>query len=136
MSFTKLGLIETLLKAVEKEGYSTPTPIQEQAIPVLLQGKDVLGTAQTGTGKTAAFALPMIQLLTTLPRPEKRVVRGLIVVPTRELAVQIQESLMQYSRFSNLRIGMFFGGVSKFGQINLLRQGVDIAVATPGRLLD
>ena len=136
MPFTNLGLIDALLKAVEKEGYTNPTPIQEQAIPVLLQGKDVLGTAQTGTGKTAAFALPMIQLLTQLPKPEKRVVRGLIVVPTRELAVQIQESFMQLSRFSNLRIGMFFGGVSKFGQINLLRQGVDIAVATPGRLLD
>ena len=136
MSFTKLGLNDSLLKAIEKEGYTVPTPIQEQAIPVLLSGKDVLGTAQTGTGKTAAFALPMIQLLMTLPRPEKRVVRALIVVPTRELAVQIQESFMQFSRFSNLRIGMFFGGVSKFGQINLLRQGVDIAVATPGRLLD
>jgi ATP-dependent RNA helicase RhlE len=136
MSFTKLGLNDSLLKAVEKEGYTVPTPIQEQAIPLLLAGKDVLGTAQTGTGKTAAFALPMIQLLMTLPRPEKRVVRALIVVPTRELAVQIQESFMTLSRFSNLRIGMFFGGVSKFGQINLLRQGVDIAVATPGRLLD
>ena len=136
MSFTNLGLNDALLKAVEKEGYSNPTPIQEQAIPVLLAGKDVLGTAQTGTGKTAAFALPMIQMLMNLPRPEKRVVRALIVVPTRELAVQIQESFMTLSRFSNLRIGMFFGGVSKFGQINLLRQGVDIAVATPGRLLD
>jgi ATP-dependent RNA helicase RhlE len=136
MSFTKLGLNDALLKAVEKEGFTIPTPIQEQAIPVLLSGKDVLGTAQTGTGKTAAFALPMIQLLMTLPRPEKRVVRALIVVPTRELAVQIQEHFMQLSRFSNLRIGMFFGGVSKFGQVNLLRQGVDIAVATPGRLLD
>ncbi len=136
MSFTKLGLNDSLLKAVEKEGYTVPTPIQEQAIPLLLAGKDVLGTAQTGTGKTAAFALPMIQMLMTLPRPEKRVVRALIVVPTRELAVQIQESFMTLSRFSNLRIGMFFGGVSKFGQINLLRQGVDIAVATPGRLLD
>ncbi len=136
MSFTKLGLNDSLLKAVEKEGYTIPTPIQEQAIPVLLAGKDVLGTAQTGTGKTAAFALPMIQMLMSLPRPEKRVVRALIVVPTRELAVQIQESFMTLSRFSNLRIGMFFGGVSKFGQINLLRQGVDIAVATPGRLLD
>jgi ATP-dependent RNA helicase RhlE len=136
MSFTNLGLNDALLKAIEKEGYTIPTPIQQQAIPVLLSGKDVLGTAQTGTGKTAAFALPMIQLLMTLPRPEKRVVRALIVVPTRELAVQIQESFMTLSRFSNLRIGMFFGGVSKFGQINLLRQGIDIAVATPGRLLD
>lgn len=136
MSFTNLGLNDALLKAVEKEGYTIPTPIQQQAIPVLLAGKDVLGTAQTGTGKTAAFALPMIQMLMSSPRTEKRVVRALIVVPTRELAVQIQESFMTLSRFSNLRVGMFFGGVSKFGQINLLRQGVDIAVATPGRLLD
>ena len=136
MSFTNLGLSESLLKSVEKAGYANPTPIQEKAIPVLIAGKDVLGTAQTGTGKTAAFALPMIQLLASLPKLEKRVVRALVIVPTRELAVQIQESLMQLSRFSNLRIGMFFGGVSKFGQINVLRQGVDIAVATPGRLLD
>lgn len=136
MSFTNLGLSESLLKSVEKAGYTIPTPIQEKAIPVLIAGKDVLGTAQTGTGKTAAFALPMIQLLASLPKLEKRVVRALVIVPTRELAVQIQETLMQLSRFNNLRIGMFFGGVSKFGQINALRQGVDIAVATPGRLLD
>jgi len=136
MSFTNLGLSESLLKSVEKAGYTVPTPIQEKAIPVLISGKDVLGTAQTGTGKTAAFALPMIQLLSGLPKLEKRVVRALVIVPTRELAVQIQETLMQLSRFNNLRIGMFFGGVSKFGQINALRQGVDIAVATPGRLLD
>jgi ATP-dependent RNA helicase RhlE len=136
MSFTNLGLNESLLKSVEKAGYTTPTPIQQQAIPVLLSGKDVLGTAQTGTGKTAAFALPIIQKLMEGPRPEKRVVRALIIVPTRELAVQIQETFLQLARFSNLRVGMFFGGVSKFGQINMLKQGVDIAVATPGRLLD
>jgi ATP-dependent RNA helicase RhlE len=136
MSFQGLGLNESLLKSVEKAGYEIPTPIQVKAIPVLLEGKDVLGTAQTGTGKTAAFALPMIQKLMQLPRLEKRVVRALIIVPTRELAVQIQESFLEFSRFSNLRVGMFFGGVSKFGQINALKQGVDIAVATPGRLLD
>jgi ATP-dependent RNA helicase RhlE len=136
MSFSTLGLNESLLKSVEKAGYTTPTPIQQQAIPALLSGKDVLGTAQTGTGKTAAFALPIIQKLMESPRPEKRVVRALIIVPTRELAVQIQENFLQLSRFSNLRVGMFFGGVSKFGQINALKQGVDIAVATPGRLLD
>lgn len=136
MSFTNLGLNESLLKSVEKAGYTTPTPIQQQAIPMLLSGKDVLGTAQTGTGKTAAFALPIIQKLMEGPRPEKRVVRALIIVPTRELAVQIQETFLQLSRFSNLRIGMFFGGVSKFGQINTLKQGIDVAVATPGRLLD
>jgi ATP-dependent RNA helicase RhlE len=136
MSFTNLGLNEALLRAVEKAGYTTPTPIQQQAIPILISGKDVLGTAQTGTGKTAAFALPMIQLIASLPKETKRVTRGLIIVPTRELAVQIQETLMQLARFSNLRIGMFFGGVSKFGQINMLKQGIDIAVATPGRLLD
>ncbi|MEY3431719.1 MAG: hypothetical protein RIS53_617, partial [Bacillota bacterium] len=91
MSFTNLGLTEALLKSVEKAGYTIPTPIQEKAIPLLISGKDVLGTAQTGTGKTAAFALPMIQLLSGLPKLEKRVVRALVIVPTRELAVQIQE---------------------------------------------
>jgi ATP-dependent RNA helicase RhlE len=136
MSFQSLGLSEVLLKSVDKAGYTTPTPIQLQAIPVLLSGKDVLGTAQTGTGKTAAFALPMIQSLPPIQPGEKRVVRGLIIVPTRELAVQIQETFMGLSRFSNLRIGMFFGGVSKYQQISTLKQGVDIAVATPGRLLD
>ncbi len=136
-TFTDLGLSSSLLKAIEKQGYTEPTDIQSQAIPLLLSNKDVLGSAQTGTGKTAAFALPIIHHLEGPRDPKiKRVVQALILAPTRELAIQIQENFFQYSRFSNLRIGCFYGGVSKVPQMKTLYHGVDIVIGTPGRILD
>lgn len=138
MSFEKLKLIEPILKALQSEGYTTPTPIQAQAIPLVLDRKDLLGCAQTGTGKTAAFAIPIIQLLTQdkhLPAG-KRLIRSLILTPTRELAIQIGESFESYGRNTNLRYKVIFGGVSQHSQVESLRAGVDILVATPGRLLD
>ncbi|MHA8088402.1 DEAD/DEAH box helicase [Aquirufa sp. Wall-65K1] len=138
MSFEKLNLIEPILKALQSEGYTTPTPIQAQAIPLVLDRKDLLGCAQTGTGKTAAFAIPIIQLLTQdkhLPAG-KRLIRSLILTPTRELAIQIGESFESYGKNTNLRYKVIFGGVSQHSQVESLRAGVDILVATPGRLLD
>lgn len=138
MSFENLNLIEPILKALKTEGYTIPTPIQKQAIPLVLARKDLLGCAQTGTGKTAAFAIPIIQLLTEdkTPAQGKRVIRSLILTPTRELAIQIGESFANYGRNTNLKYKVIFGGVSQFSQVESLRSGIDILVATPGRLLD
>ncbi|MCK9423422.1 MAG: DEAD/DEAH box helicase [Bacteroidales bacterium] len=138
MSFKDLLLIEPLLLALKTEGYSIPTPIQEKAIPVVLQRKDLLGCAQTGTGKTAAFALPILQLLEEEKRLDagKRVIRALIVTPTRELAIQIRESFAAYGKHTSLRCQVIFGGVPQNAQTTALKTGVDILVATPGRLLD
>jgi ATP-dependent RNA helicase RhlE len=137
MSFKNLGIIPEILKAVEHEGYDTPSPIQEQAIPVLLQQKDVLASAQTGTGKTAAFSIPIIQgLYQDNLQYEKKHIRALILAPTRELAEQIKDSFRGYSRHMGLRTEVIYGGVSQRGQEIALRKGVDILVATPGRLLD
>jgi len=132
MSFSKLGLTEELVRAVEQLGFETPTAIQAQAIPSILEGHDVVGTAQTGTGKTAAFTLPLLQ---RLGQPNGKV-RALILTPTRELAQQVEASLREVGRFSRLRSCAIFGGVSQRGQESALRRGVDIVVATPGRLLD
>ena len=138
MTFKELGLAEPILKALEAEGYTHPTPIQEQSIPILLQGIDLLGVAQTGTGKTAAFGIPILhQLYEGISlRQTKRKVKALIVTPTRELAIQISESLTAYGKYTGLRNTVIFGGVKQGKQVNALRGGVDILVATPGRLLD
>ncbi|NIA21961.1 MAG: DEAD/DEAH box helicase [Anaerolineaceae bacterium] len=139
MPFNNLGLIEPLLQAVRSEGYTTPTTIQEQAIPPILGGKDLLGCAQTGTGKTAAFALPILQHLhrrAAADRRRQRPIRALIMAPTRELAAQIGESFQVYGRHAGLRHTVIFGGVKQGPQDRALRRGVDILVATPGRLLD
>jgi ATP-dependent RNA helicase RhlE len=139
VSFNNLQLIEPLLKALQHEGYTTPTPIQQQAIPAILERKDLLGCAQTGTGKTAAFAVPLLQLMhedqTASPKSQ-RTIQTLILTPTRELAIQIEESFKAYGRNLNLRHLVVFGGVSQVSQVNSLRRGIDILVATPGRLLD
>ncbi|HDH98216.1 MAG TPA: DEAD/DEAH box helicase, partial [Deltaproteobacteria bacterium] len=130
-------LVPELRRAVASAGYVTPTPIQEQCIPHLLEGQDLLGTAQTGTGKTAAFALPLLQRLSANGRrPRKGTPRALILAPTRELAAQIGESIQTYGRFLRLSHTTIFGGVSQFHQVKVLNRGVDILVATPGRLLD
>jgi ATP-dependent RNA helicase RhlE len=138
MAFKKLELIEPLLKAVEAEGYHTPTPIQTQSIPLVLERRDLLGCAQTGTGKTAAFAIPILQLLYLEKKPEQgpRQIKVLVLTPTRELAIQIDESFAAYGKFTGLTHTVIFGGVSQLNQTNILRRGVDILVATPGRLLD
>mgnify|MGYP002619515320 CR=1 FL=1 len=137
MSFEKLGLIEPILKALTEEGYTTPTPIQAQSIPIILEGDDLLGCAQTGTGKTAAFTIPIIQLMLANQKEErKRKIRTLIVTPTRELAIQINESFKAYGRHTNLKSTVIFGGVNQNPQTSSLRQGVDVLIATPGRLLD
>ena len=138
MTFENLNLIEPILHALKTEGYTEPTPIQEQAIPVLLKGKDLMGCAQTGTGKTAAFAIPILQLLYGQPLPStgKRHIKALIVTPTRELAIQISESFAAYGKHTGLRHTVIYGGVSQNAQTTALRNGVDILVATPGRLLD
>ena len=137
MQFSDLNLIEPILRAVDEEGYTTPTPIQAQSIPIVLEGTDLLGCAQTGTGKTAAFAIPIIQLLSATKRTEKkRKIRSLILTPTRELAVQIKESFQAYGRHTELRSTVIFGGVGQFAQVNTLNNGVDILIATPGRLID
>ena len=130
-------LIEELQRAVSEEGYVTPTPIQEQCIPLLLEGKDLIGTAQTGTGKTAAFTLPLLERLSgNSQRPAKGTPRALILAPTRELAAQIEESIQTYGRFLKLTHTVIFGGVNQHRQVKALNRGVDILVATPGRLLD
>lgn len=137
MSFENLGLIEPILKALKEEGYTTPTPIQAQSIPTILKGEDLLGCAQTGTGKTAAFTIPIIQLMLSNQQQQgKRKIRTLIVTPTRELAIQINESFKAYGRHTNLKSTVIFGGVNQNPQTSTLRQGVDVLIATPGRLLD
>ncbi|HRH64282.1 MAG TPA: DEAD/DEAH box helicase [Bacteroidia bacterium] len=137
MSFESLNLIAPILKAVQEEGYTLPTPIQSQAIPIVLQGTDLLGCAQTGTGKTAAFAIPILQLLSKpSPAEKKKKIRSLIVTPTRELAIQIGESFTAYGRHTGLTNTVIFGGVTQGAQTNTLQRGVDILIATPGRLLD
>ena len=138
MSFKNLNLIEPILKALETEGYTTPTPIQEQGIPVVLEGKDLLGCAQTGTGKTAAFAIPILQNLYNNKHEEKGAwnIKALVLTPTRELAIQIDESFAAYGKNTGLKHLVVFGGVSQYHQTNALRRGVDILIATPGRLLD
>ncbi len=135
MTFSDLKLIEPLVSALSKKGYTTPTPIQQQAIPSLLQGKDIFGCAQTGTGKTAAFALPILQLLNTNPKGGNHI-KALILAPTRELALQINESFKAYGSNIGSRQTTVFGGVSQLHQVNALKKGVDILIATPGRLLD
>lgn len=134
MLFDTLGLKAELLKAIAEEGYTTPTPIQVQAIPIILEGFDVKGCAQTGTGKTAGFTLPLLQLLSN--RPKKQAPRALILTPTRELAAQVGESVTTYGKYLSLKSTVIFGGVNINGQINQLKKGVDILIATPGRLLD
>jgi len=137
MLFRSLDIIEPILKAVEEEGYTTPTPIQAEAIPIILKGTDLLGCAQTGTGKTAAFAIPILQLLSAYKVFGKnKKIRSLIVTPTRELAIQIEESFRAYGRHTGLSCTVLFGGVNQKPQTIALQKGVDILVATPGRLLD
>lgn len=138
MKFNQLPLTEPLLKAVDSQGYTTPTPIQQQAIPILLNGEDLLGTAQTGTGKTAAFAIPIIQMLHEVADKNqgKRKIKALVVTPTRELAIQIKDSFSAYGKFTHLKNTVIFGGVKQGNQTAALNQGVDILIATPGRLLD
>ncbi len=139
MEFQDLTLIEPLLRALSDEGYSRPTPVQSQAIPHVLQGRDLLGCAQTGTGKTAAFALPILQLMAQKPRnprPGARPIRTLVLTPTRELASQIAESFSCYGRHLNSRTAVIYGGVGQGPQTKALRRGPDVVVATPGRLLD
>lgn len=133
MKFSELELDDSILKALKEKGYDTPTPIQQNSIPIVLQQKDLLGVAQTGTGKTAAFAIPIIQLLA---RSNKKGIKGLIVTPTRELAIQIEENIAYYAKYMNVKQTVIFGGVKQHEQVRKLKKGVDILVATPGRLLD
>ncbi|MDP3313788.1 DEAD/DEAH box helicase [Lutibacter sp.] len=138
MTFTQLGIIEPILKALKDEGYTHPTPIQAQSIPILLKGNDLLGCAQTGTGKTAAFTIPILQHLylnNSGPRGYRKI-KTLIVTPTRELAIQIADNITQYAKYTDLKNVVIFGGVKQGGQTDSLRRGTDILVATPGRLLD
>jgi ATP-dependent RNA helicase RhlE len=138
MTFNDLNIMPAILKALSKENYTTPTPIQEQAIPAVLAGRDLLGCAQTGTGKTAAFAVPIIQLLSeqqSKPNTQRRI-RSLILTPTRELALQISDNIGAYSQYTDLRCSAIVGGVSQKAQERSLHQGADIIIATPGRLLD
>ena len=137
MSFTTLGLSAPLLKAIKDQGYSEPTPIQKEAIPVILGGRDILAGAQTGTGKTAGFTLPLLELLSkTKPTKSKQSIRALILVPTRELAAQVGESVETYGKYLQFKSAIIFGGVKINPQLAQLRKGVDIVIATPGRLLD
>ena len=135
-NFESLGLSKQLLQTVKKEGYTLPTPVQEQAIPLLLDGRDVLGVAQTGTGKTAAFALPVLQIMARKEIKSRREIRTLVLTPTRELAAQIDERFAAYSEHLSIYHQVIFGGVSQKPQVKSLRRGIDILVATPGRLLD
>lgn len=138
MNFKELQIIEPILKALEKEKYEKPSPIQEQAIPPLLKGRDLQGCAQTGTGKTAAFAIPILQLLSQkkiVPK-QKRPIRSLILTPTRELAIQIYDSFSTYGQYTQLKFGVIYGGVSQKPQEQVLQKGIDVLVATPGRLND
>lgn len=137
MTFKELNISESILKALAGKKYERPTPIQEKAIPVALEGRDLLGIAQTGTGKTAAFAIPIIQQLNKFDaKDHHREIKALVLTPTRELAIQIDECFSDYSRYSTLRHAVIFGGVNQNPQIAKLRKGVDILIATPGRLLD
>jgi ATP-dependent RNA helicase RhlE len=136
MSFNSLGLSDSLLKAISKKGYTTPSPIQQKAIPPILKGQDVLASAQTGTGKTAGFTLPILQLLSQVQPVRNRPIRSLILTPTRELAAQILANIKEYSEFLDLKSTVIFGGVNQNPQVTQLRQGIDILVATPGRLID
>ncbi|MEI6820373.1 MAG: DEAD/DEAH box helicase [Bacteroidota bacterium] len=137
MPFQSLNIIEPILRSIKQEGYEIPTPIQKEAIPIVLRGTDLLGCAQTGTGKTAAFAIPILQLLhANKSYDRKRKIRSLIITPTRELAIQINESFLAYGRFTGLTSTVIFGGVNQNPQTQILQKGVDILVATPGRLLD
>lgn len=136
MTFESLGIIDPIVKALHEQGYTRPTPIQEQSIPVLLRGRDLLGAAQTGTGKTCAFAVPILQDMHQRNLPKDKAVRALVVAPTRELALQISESFTAYGKYTKLKNTVIFGGVSQNKQTRALQRGVDILVATPGRLLD
>ncbi len=138
MTFKDLNIIDPILKALNDKGYNEPTAIQEKAIPIVLKRRDVMGCAQTGTGKTAAFAIPIIQLIQKIEKPtnEKPVLRSLIVTPTRELAIQIDENIAAYSKYTSIKHTVIFGGVKQSKQVEQLRKGVHILVATPGRLLD
>lgn len=136
MTFKDLNLIAPLLNSIARQGYSQPTPIQEKAIPHILAGRDILGCAQTGTGKTASFALPILQQLSTTGNNNSKEVKALVLAPTRELALQIHESFEAYGSSMNLRYALIFGGVSQQGQVNNIRRGADIVIATPGRLID
>jgi len=137
MQFQSLKIIEPILKSLLEEGYTEPTPIQIQAIPIVLQGNDLLGCAQTGTGKTAAFAVPILQLLSASKINSGKIkIRSLIVTPTRELAIQINESFKAYGRYTELKSAVIFGGVKQSAQVKTLQGGIDILIATPGRLLD
>lgn len=136
MKFDSLGLNSSILKAVSEKGYETPSPIQAKAIPEILIGKDVLASAQTGTGKTAGFTLPMLNILAETPPERRRKIRALVLTPTRELAAQIQENVKEYSLYLDLKSTVIFGGVNQNPQVRTLKQGVDILIATPGRLLD
>ncbi len=138
MTFDQLDIIKPILKALTHEGYTNPTPIQENAIKPILDGRDLLACAQTGTGKTAAFVIPILQNLVTMGRKNKtqRNIEVLILAPTRELAIQIGQSIDAYGKFLNIKNTVIFGGVSQKTQVDSLNRGVDILVATPGRLLD
>lgn len=133
MKFSDLELDDSILKALKEKGYDIPTPVQQKSIPIVLKQKDLLGVAQTGTGKTAAFAIPIIQLLA---RSNKKGIKGLIVTPTRELAIQIEDNIAFYAKYMNVKHTVIFGGVKQHEQVRKLKKGVDILVATPGRLLD
>lgn len=136
MTFQELGLADPILKAINSVGYTQTTEIQRRAIPILLKGKDIIGCAQTGTGKTAAFAIPILQLLSKEPKHRHRAPKALILAPTRELAIQIGDSFLQYAKYLDIKQTVIFGGVSPTKQIEQLKNGVDIIIATPGRLLD
>lgn len=137
MTFENLNLIEPILKALQEEGYVTPTPIQGEAIPIVLNGRDLLGCAQTGTGKTAAFSIPILQKLHEKGRSKgRRVIKALVLTPTRELAIQIGDSFQAYGHYTGINHVVIFGGVSQVPQVEALHRGVDILIATPGRLLD
>ena len=136
MQFNQLGLSQALLKAISKKGYTTPSPIQLKAIPPILQGKDVLASAQTGTGKTAGFTLPLLHILSENPKEKYKPIRALILTPTRELAAQVYANVKEYSAFLDIKSAVIFGGVNQNPQVTTMRQGIDVLVATPGRLLD
>ncbi|MCH1473931.1 MAG: DEAD/DEAH box helicase [Bacteroidia bacterium] len=136
MTFKDLGLTDPLLKAIGDKNYANPSPIQEKSIPLILQGCDILASAQTGTGKTAGFAIPMIQILTKSNNSGHKKIRALILTPTRELAAQVLEDVQSYSKYVNIKSTVIFGGVNQNPQVLALKQGVDILVATPGRLMD
>ena len=129
MSFNSLGLSDALLKAVSKQGYTTPSPIQRKAIPLILERKDVLASAQTGTGKTAGFTLPMLQILSQAKQFHQRPIRALVLTPTRELAAQVYDNVKDYSAFLDIKSVVIFGGVNQKPQVDALRQGVDVLIA-------